>query len=174
MTPYSGNKTPNEALLHLLENSKDKLWSNAEYEVMIASNEGRRPKPVDKERKARHRAAIAMLEKIEGIRDELGDIHTFLLNQARPDNTYILQIYKYHLKLSNFLQNGADYFFVYEETNTGPVAVDADTKALADECELAKAMRQATVLIKGYAMTHNECEASKTSLQSDADRSKQP
>ncbi|RPB26633.1 hypothetical protein L211DRAFT_898403 [Terfezia boudieri ATCC MYA-4762] len=143
MTPYSGNETPNQALLHLPDSSKGKFWPTPEYEVIIASNEGRRPKPIDKARKARHRAAIAMLEEIEGILNELGEIHTFLLNQACPDVTSILQIYKYHLKLSNFLQDGADNFLVYEMTNTGPVAVDADIKGLAEECELAKKMLQA-------------------------------
>lgn len=70
------------SLLHIPDGSENKVWSGAEYEAVIVSNETRCPKQIGKERKVRRRAAIAMLEKIGGIRDELGKIHIFLLNQA--------------------------------------------------------------------------------------------
>ena len=162
----SAHKATDKAFLPLiLDKSGGKVWPTPEYEVMMAVNQARCPKPVGKERKARHRAAIAMLETIEDIRDELGRIHTFLLHQACPDDKYILQVFKYYLRLSRFLRGEADNFLVYEQTNTGLVAVDADIKGLAVQCDLAKSMRRATVLM------HNEpgCEASTTSLQSDAE-----
>jgi len=164
---HSGHGTTDEtSQLHILYGSADKVWPTAEHEVIITSNEERCPKPIDKEKKARHRAAIAILETMEGIRDELGESYAFLLKQSCPDydGKYILQVYKYYLRLSNFLQDRADDFLAYEETNTGPVAVDADIKGLEAECDFAKVMSKTTVLIVRYFMMQNECEASKTVL----------
>jgi len=153
---HSGHEITNQAsLTRIPDSGGGEVWPSAEYGTMVASNDARCPKPIAKERRARHRAAVTMLEKIESIRDELGKIHILLLNQAGPDGEYTVQVYKYYLKLSNFLQNEADNFLVYEETNTGIDAVDADIEGLAMEHDLAITMHQAALLAERCTMTHS-------------------